>query len=80
MQQMETISEAPIEDVRAAYRRAAQQALRERDALASLRRALVAMSEDSMRLHQRSLALIEALSRDVERVRQQIKRMSTART
>jgi hypothetical protein len=80
MEHMGTASEVPLDSVRAAYQRAAEQMLREREALASLRRALVAMSEDSVRLHQRSLALIEALNRDVERVKQQLRRMSTART
>jgi len=74
-----TQSDTSVDRAREAYERAAEQVVRQQEALAALREIVAAMAEDNVRLHQRSLSVIQALQRDVERHRQQLKRLSTAR-
>jgi hypothetical protein len=64
---------------RPGYEALASQALQEQEALASLRLSLAETLGESLRIHQRSLDMIASLKREVERVRQQLKRMGTAR-
>jgi hypothetical protein len=80
MAQSNVPSEAALERVRAAYEKSAEQAAREREALAALHRTLMAMSEETVRLHRSSLARIEAIGRDVERVVQRLRRMNVSRS
>ena len=80
MPQSNVPPQAALERVRAAYEKSAEQAAREQEALAELHRTLMAMSEQTVRLHQSSLARIEAIGRDVERIVQRLRRMNVARS
>ena len=52
----------------------------ERDALEALHAELTATLEETLRLHQSALAVIEATRRDVEQIRLQLRRLSNARS
>ena len=57
----------------------AEEVRREQEALEALRRLLLELSEQSLRLHQRSATVLEALNRDLQQVKTQLKRMAVAR-
>jgi hypothetical protein len=58
----------------------ARQSAAQQDAVAALHAELAATLDETLRLQQRSLAVIEAMRSDVDRVRRQLRRMATARS
>ncbi len=72
--------ESRLERVRRAYREAAAECRHQREALGALRGILLELAEDSLRLHRRTRAAIEQLCGDMERIKRQLERLSTART
>ncbi len=79
MTNQRTPIESNLMQVRDYYQRTAEQVRREQEALDALHRLLLELSEQSLRLHQRSAAVLEAVNRDLEQVKTQLKRMAVAR-
>ncbi|MCK4374118.1 MAG: hypothetical protein KAX19_02280 [Candidatus Brocadiae bacterium] len=80
MREANAPSAGGLERVRDAYRETAEQAHREHEALASLHGLLSQFAEASLALHGRNLATIEAMRKDLDRMRRQLKRLTVART
>ncbi len=79
MRETGTSFDADLERVREAYQKAAEQLSREQHALGTLHKILVDFSEENLRFHEHSLEILEQMKRDVERLRRQMRRLSTAR-
>lgn len=73
-------TEDALRQVQDYYERTARQVERERQALRSLHGLLLDISRQSLQLHQRSASVLDAINRDLEKVKRQLKRISTART
>jgi len=69
-----------LESARTEYERAADELRRQHQVLASLQSTLSAATEENLRLHRRTRALVEALAADVDRMRRQLRRLSMARS
>lgn len=63
-----------------AYHQAAELARQEQEALAAVHSLLVEVSADDVALHRQTLAVIGELRRDLEHMKQQLKRLSQARS
>ncbi len=79
MRQVSDFSDGGREHVRDAYGKMAQEDQREREALASLHRSLIELSEHNVRLHRQNLATLQSITKDLERFKQQLKRLARAR-
>lgn len=73
-------AQSALTQARDYYQRTAEQIRHEQQALAALHRLLIELSEQSLQLHQRSAAMLEAINRDLEKVKMQLKRMTVARS
>jgi replicative DNA helicase len=62
-----------------ACRQAARQAQLEQQALAALNRLLGELAEENLRIHRRNAAILDGMREDLERIKRQLKRLSTAR-
>jgi len=60
-------------------RQSAEEARREHEALAALHALLLEFSAENLALHKRSVALLDALGKDLERIRARLKALATAR-
>ncbi len=69
-----------LEAARRAYRQAAAQVERQQEALRQLRSLLIELAQQDLRLHGRTLSLLQEMNRDMQRFKRQIKRLNTART
>jgi hypothetical protein len=76
----ESSIDSNLAQVRDYYERTAEEVRREQEALRALHRLLLDLSRQSLQLHQRSTAVLNAINRDLRKVQAQIKRMSVART
>jgi len=65
---------------RQAYGLAAEEMRREQEALGAISALMRELSEDNLALHRQSLEMLQAVQKDLERVKQQLKRMIVART
>ena len=73
-------TQSALMQVRDYYQRTAEEVRREQEALAALHRLLIEMSEQSLRLHQQSAAVLAAINQDLDKVKTQLKRMTVARS
>ena len=74
----------PYEQLRdqlaAAHEQQAGEAALQRQSIAELRGFIVSLAEDNLRLHRENRALTDALGRDVENMKRQLRRLSSARS
>jgi DNA repair exonuclease SbcCD ATPase subunit len=72
--------DAELERVREACEESAERWRQEQRALESVRSLVAALAEQSLRLHQRNLAIVNSMKEDLDRVKRQLKRLATARS
>lgn len=72
-------TQSALTQMRDYYQRTADEVRREQEALDALHSLLVELSEQSLQLHQRSAAMLEAINQDLQKVKTQLKRMAVAR-
>ncbi len=80
MRQPTPSAEGGLEAARRAYQQAAAQVEQQQEALRRLRALLIELAEQDLRLHGRTLSLLQEMNRDIERFKRQMKRLNTART
>ena len=73
-------TQSALMQVRDYYQRTAEEVRREQEALDALHRLLLELSEQSLRLHQQSAAVLAAINQDLDKVKTQLKRMTVARS
>jgi hypothetical protein len=73
-------SDGGLERAQQAYGQAAEEMRREQEALAATGALMVELSEDNVALHRQTLQMLDAVRRELEQVKQQLKRMIVART
>ena len=72
-------AQSALTQARDYYQKTAEEVRREQEALDALHSLLVELAEQSLQLHQRSAAVLEAINQDLEKVKNQLKRMAVAR-
>ena len=80
MTQASSSFDGALQQARESYGQAAEEMRREQDALASIGGLMVELAEQNLQLHRQSMAILDAVRRDLEQVKQQLKRIIIART
>lgn len=74
------LSSPAAEQMVRAQRAAVEEAVRQREAVAEIRRLLADLSAATLDLHRRNAASLAQMARDIERLTRRLKRLSTARS
>lgn len=80
MRQVRSRNDGGLERARQAYAQAAEEMRREQEALGAIGALMIELSENNLALHRQSLEMLQVMRRDLEQLKQQLKRMIVART
>jgi len=74
-----TSNEAALGQVREVGRATAEELRRAQEALETMHRLLLELSEQNLRLHRQNAAALAAMNHDLERIKAQLRRIAVAR-